>query len=391
MKYLLLRLKRFCGFITGFVFFIGGILKVMDPTGAGLVMGEYFDFLHLKFLDFAAKPAGTAFALAEVIIGTALITGVWRKITGIIALAFQGFFTLLTLALVIFNPEMDCGCFGEAIHMTHMQTFIKNIILLVLLLAYMFPIAHLGETKKIRYISFSIVTLSVMGFTIYSWLYIPLVDFTAYKPGAKLIAGATIDPEEMFETVFTYEKDGTEEIFTLENLPDSTWTFVSTYTRENKNLTKDFIELSFYCPETGEYMDTLATKGKVMVISVYDTEMNSSNWKDVKNFKNRSEKAGFTTLLLCSRPEHIPSSLKGDTYISDYKTLISMNRSNGGVTYFYDGTLIGKWARISAPEDSELKEIAQNDHTEVSIDKESKGSLVFQGFLLYVWAVLLLL
>ena len=112
MKYLLLRLKRFCGFITGFVFFIGGILKLMDPVGAGLVMGEYLDFMHLKFLGFASKPLGIAFALAETIIGTALITGVWRKAAGIAALAFQGFFTLLTLALVIFNPQMDCGCFG---------------------------------------------------------------------------------------------------------------------------------------------------------------------------------------------------------------------------------------------------------------------------------------
>lgn len=391
MMTFLLRLKRFCGIIAGIVFFLSGIVKLMDPVGAGLVMSEYYSFLHIDFMDFSAKFMGTFFALAETLLGAAIITGVWRRIVALCTAGLQIFFTILTLFLVIFNPEMDCGCFGEAIHLTHMQTFIKNIILLALLLAYMFPIAHLGETKKISYISFSIVTLSVMGFTIYSLLYIPPVDFTAYKPGAKLIAGATIDPEEMFETVFTYEKDGTEETFTLENLPDSTWTFVSTYTRENKDLTKDFIELSFYCPETGEYMDTLATKGKVMVISVYDTEMNSSKWKDVKNFKNRSEKAGFTTLLLCSRPEHIPSSLKGDTYISDYKTLISMNRSNGGVTYFSDGILIRKWARVSAPDTDELEELYDTDPTEVSIGAESKGSLGFQGFLLYVFAIMLLL
>ena len=114
MRYLLLRLKRFCGFITGLVFFIGGILKLMDPVGAGLVMGEYLDFMHMKFLGFAAKPLGLAFALAEAVIGTALITGVWRKATAYAAMALQGFFTFLTLALVIFNPEMDCGCFGEA-------------------------------------------------------------------------------------------------------------------------------------------------------------------------------------------------------------------------------------------------------------------------------------
>ena len=97
MKYLLLRLKRFCGFITGFVFFIGGVLKLMDPVGAGLVMGEYLDFMHLKFLGFAAKPLGLAFALAETVIGTALITGVWRRQIGTCAVVMQAFFTFYCL------------------------------------------------------------------------------------------------------------------------------------------------------------------------------------------------------------------------------------------------------------------------------------------------------
>ena len=55
MRYLLLRMKRFCGFATGFVFFISGILKLMDPVGAGLVMKEYLDFLHIGFLSGIAK------------------------------------------------------------------------------------------------------------------------------------------------------------------------------------------------------------------------------------------------------------------------------------------------------------------------------------------------
>ena len=43
----LLRIKRFCGYAVGFVFFISGLLKLMDPVGAGLVMKEYFTFLHM--------------------------------------------------------------------------------------------------------------------------------------------------------------------------------------------------------------------------------------------------------------------------------------------------------------------------------------------------------
>ena len=391
MRYLLLRLKRFCGFITGMVFFLSGIVKLMDPVGAGLVMKEYYDFLHLGFLAFSSKAMGVAFALAETLVGVALITGVWRKITAKIAIIMQGFFTFLTLLLVIFNPQMDCGCFGEAIHLTHWQTFIKNIILMSLLLAYYIPSKHLGVAKKKKYISFAIVTVSTIAFAGYSLRYIPLVDFTAYKPGAELQAGAKIDADEMYESVFTYEKDGMQEEFTLGHLPDSTWTFISVDTRLKEGHNDALAELSFYDPATDEYMDTLATEGKVMIVSVYDTKINARQWEKTESFITRAEAAGFKVLLLCTDIQNVPQEVLGKAYISDYKTLISLNRSNGGVTYFNDGMLIRKWAARNAAKSVELEDIAHSDATEIYIDTESKGSLVFQGFLLYVFAVMLLL
>ena len=388
MRYLLLRLKRFCGFITGFVFFMGGILKLMDPVGAGLVMGEYLDFMHLKFLSFASKPLGVAFALAETVIGTALITGVWRKIAGIAALAFQGFFTLLTLALVIFNPQMDCGCFGEAIHLTHMETFLKNIVLCALLCAYFFPMGMLGMPKPRKYVSFGIVTLSVATFMVYSLMYRPFVDFTDYRPGASLKAAA-IEEEEMYAAMFVYEKDGVEEAFELEHLPDSTWTFVRTETVAlNEDEGYGMVDLSFYGSD-GEYRDELAAEGKVMVVSVYDPQMKERRWKEVETFIRNAENAGFRALLLVAgTPE---TEIDVPVYVSDYKTLVAMNRSNGGATYFSDGHLIRKWARRDLPDSERLDEVYNDDETETFIHHDTKGSLGFQGFLLYVFAVMLLL
>ena len=391
MRYLILRLKRFCGFVTGFVFFIGGILKLMDPVGAGLVMGEYLDFLHLGFLGFSAKVLGIAFALAETVIGTALITGVWRKTTGIAAMAFQAFFTLLTLALVIFNPEMDCGCFGEAIHLTHMETFLKNIVLCILLCAYFFPMKMLGQPQKRKYVSFGIVTVSVTAFMIYSWMYIPLMNFTDYKPAAALKAGQTADSDgDMFEAVFVYEKDGNEQTFDLNHLPDSTWNFVRTETAAVSEQESDgLIDLSFY-NESGEYLDELAVDGKVMVVSVYDTKTSSHRWEEILGFMTDAEAAGFNTLLLVSGTA--PEGMTMDNlYYADRKTLLAMNRSNGGVTYFSNGYLVRKWARRGAPDFEELLEIASEDETETIIYHDTKGSLGFQGFLLYVFAVMLLL
>ena len=396
MKYILFRLKRFCGFIAGFVFFIAGILKLLDPVGTGLIMKEYFDFLHIGFMSFIAKFSGVAFALLETIIGTALITGVWRKLTAIAALVFQGAFTALTLALLIFNPEMDCGCFGEAIHLTHLQTFIKNIILMLMLVAFAFPIKHLGWPRKRKYVAFSVVTTSVIAFTAYSWVSIPLVEFTEFRPAVSLQAGNAFQPEEdedMFEAIFVYEKEGRKEEFTLENLPDSTWTFIETRSSLKNEGELSSVNLSFYNKD-GEYCDTLATTGKVMVVSVYDTGIKASAWKKVAAFMATAQDAGFKTLLLVSSPSAlaaeagIPEDL---TFVSDYKTLITMNRSNGGVTYFSDGYLISKWAARNVPDTDSLAEIFSGDETETIIEKSTNGSLAFQGFMLYVFAIMLLL
>ena len=390
MRSLLLHLNRFCGFITGFVFFIGGILKLMDPVGAGLVMGEYLDFMHMKFLGFAAKPLGLAFAVAETVIGTALVTGVWRKATGIAALGFQCFFTLLTLALVIFNPQMDCGCFGEAIHLTHMETFVKNIVLLVLICAYLFPARMLGEPKKRKYVSIAIVVSSVAVFATYSWMHIPLIDYTDYETGARLKAVQDVSyEEEAYEAVFIYEKDGMEEEFDLENLPDSTWNFVRTETAPSGSEdSAGLIDLSFYDAE-GNYMDDLAAEGRVIVVSVYDTDMSEEKWNRVETFISNARETGFRALLLVSEmPEE---ELDVPVYIADFKTLLAMNRSNGGATYFSDGYLVRKWSYRSLPDMEGLQETFDEDETETVIYHDTKGSLGFQGFLLYVFAVMLLL
>ena len=63
--------------IIGIVFLLAGLFKLLDPVGAGLVVEEYFRFLHLGFLMPAAKVTGVTLALGESLIGAALISGIW--------------------------------------------------------------------------------------------------------------------------------------------------------------------------------------------------------------------------------------------------------------------------------------------------------------------------
>lgn len=393
-SYLFLKFRRFCGFICGFVFFLSGILKLMDPVGAGLVMDSYLGFLHIGFLGFASKGLGVLFALAETVVGTALITGVWRRLAAIAAMSLQAFFTLLTLLLVIFNPTMDCGCFGEAFHLTHLQTFIKNIVICVLLGIAFIPMRNLGRPKRRKFVSFGLVCISVMAFTVYSLFYLPLVDFTDFRPGTGLAAAkAELEVEDAYESIFVYEKDGMQKEFSLNALPDSTWTFVSTMTVQKKDLTGSGATLSFYDKE-GDYLDSLATQGNVMVVSVYDPDMSEKKWSAAVKFASAARSAGFTPMILVSgTPEQTEDIQTGGipVYFCDYKTLITMNRSNAGATWFSQGYLIKKWSRRAYPEMEDMVGYIDGNATEAVLENDAEGSLIFQGFLLYVFAVMLLL
>ena len=221
----------------------------------------------------------------------------------------------------------------------------------------------------------------MIAFAVYSLLYLPLNDYTDYHAGVSL-KGET-SAADAYQAVFTYEKDGVQEKFTIDNLPDNSWTFVSTETVMSDEATGDIAILSFH-DEDGVYADSLALKGKVIVVSVYDTDLKEKDTQKIAAFMKRAEEAGFKPLLLSSSEMELPH------YIADYKTLVTLNRSNGGATYINDGFIAGKWAKKSLPTQDELAKISQEDVTE-SIIGNSRSSLAFQGFLLYVFAVMLLL
>ena len=404
MRYIFLRLKRFCGFISGFVFFLSGIFKLLDPVGSGLIMSEYFHFLHIPFLDGIAKESATLIAFIETIVGAALITGIWRRLGAVAALVMQVFFTILSILLVKFNPEMDCGCFGEVIHLTHMETLMKNIVLLLLICLYVFPLKSLGRPRKKKYVSFGLVTSATIAFTFYSWISIPLIDFTEYKPASVLKESNEFptSEEDLYEVTLTYEKNGVRKIFSLDEIPDTTWTFIESQTRLKKEYGGSVIDLSFY-DSNGDYYDRLAAEGKVMVVSVYDVNIMDKRWEVIAGFLSDARKAGFRPLLLTAATDTDIKAIYGEldtevrriltrcTYFADRKTLVTLNRSNGGVTFFSEGYLIRKWAARERPDLEQLKKISAGDDTEMIIGDSTNHNLAFEGFLLIIFAIMLLL
>ena len=328
--------KRICALAVGFVLFLAGLLKLMDPVGAGFQMEAYFRFLHLSFLSPLAEVAAVTFALVETFLGVAVITGIRRGLVGQISLCLLSFFTILTLIVWIANPDIECGCFGEAIHLTHGQSLLKNVVLLALWAVAFLPYETLEDSPRIKYVSFWIVCASSLLFLIYSILHIPLVDYTSLKPGAEL-SGSDL---HVYDTV-------------------------------------------------GEYRDSLLTDGKAVVISVFNPEsLSEKDWSGLSEFAETADAAGMKPLLIASGdPEEIPVKV----LLADHRMLMTLNRSNGGATYIADGQVIKKWSSRSLPEKDDLESLAAANLVESLISANAPERLKLQGFLLYVFAVMLLL
>ena len=349
-------IRRISAVLVGIVFFISGVLKLMDPVGAKLVVDGYLNFLHLGFLRFADSAIGVGAALTESLCGAALLTGVWKKATGILVGVMMAFFTVLTVLLVAFDPSMDCGCFGEAVHLTHTQSLLKNIVLLLLWALAFIPLRSQEQTRKIKYGTFATVAVALLLFLFYSAMSIPMVDFTKYKPGAELMLSDEIEADD-----------------------------TSTPT------------LSFSSAD-GNYADSLALSGNVLVISVYNPErVSDRRWDRIGATVAAAEQTGYTPLLLaCSNPEDIMETVSSQdilsvTYFSDLKELIALNRSNGGATYISDGQIVAKWSAGTLPGREKLSTMAARNSAEVLVSENNVPGLKFQALVLFMLAVMMLL
>ena len=340
--------KRICASIVGLVLFVAGVLKLADPVGAGLMVQDYLSFLHLGFLRFCSGFLAVLFAFAECGIGAALIAGLWRRIVALAAACLVGFFTLLTLIILIANPAMDCGCFGQAIELPHWASFVKNLVLLGLLALAFWPVRDYGEPSKVKYASFGIVSVSVLLFTLYNCLSIPTVDFASYKPGTELDA---CEPD-----VFSFSD------------------------------------------AAGDYVEEEAFEGPVLLISVYDPgKISRKGVEKISAFAKKASTFGFKPLLLvASAPGEIEGALSnpslfGITYFADRRMLLTLNRSNGGVTFVNDAQVVRKWSAGARPNDDTLRSLLAEDPLEAVVHARNRGNLSLQAFLLYTCAVLLLL
>lgn len=369
-------MRRFCAILIGLVFFTSGLFKLIDPVGTSLIVKSYLEFFHFGFLSGLSTVLGFALSLVESINGLALLAGAYRRLSALVTIGLTAFFTLVTLILMIAQPEMDCGCFGEAFHLTHTQTFIKNLILCGLVAGAFIPVPKTSARRNI-FLILGAVTLLV---GVYSQFFLPLWDFTDFSAGDRLYDTThPFPPQKTAEPGFIYEKDGLQKEFTLDELPDSTWIFVAAAEMPKADTPSNLIPIT--APD-GAVCDSVLLHGKVVAISVYEPgKMSSGDWQDAAGLLKSSASCGMRPVLLAaSASEELEKMLENlrtedkiqllmVTYFSDHKVLMTFNRSNGGVTVLDEGLIVEKWSANNYPSDKKLQKTAS----------ENPGNLIIQA------------
>ncbi len=355
-------LRAFARLIVGVTFIFSGFSKIIDPVGAGLIVGEYFKIVGIESFTHLFQLFGVLLSGVELLLGISLLLGLRMKISSRAAMYFICFFTCITFILAIFNPIKECGCFGEVLKLTNWQTFYKNLLLLLLVLVLFFqrdkfiPIAP----EKWENIFVGLFVLLIAILPVYSYRHLPLMDFMDYKVGTDISEKLNVSQNSggsNYETALFYKKNGKVVEFTIDNLPDSTWTFVDSKTKQKSSSNLPTLINFAVSDRDGTYLtdSLLSIKGKLFITSIpYLEKLKPSAFYKIKQMNMMLKEKGIPHIILTGSSPGGIDSVNGklsdvNIYYTDYKTLLTMNRSNGGLIYLNDAIVTAKWSIADMP------------------------------------------
>jgi len=356
-----------CRLVVSLTFIFSGYVKAIDPLGTQYKMQDYLEVLHLSEYvpDYATLIAAVLLGGLEFCLGVFLLFAVHRRAVSRLILLFMAVMTPFTLWIAVADPVKDCGCFGDAVVLSNWETFGKNIILLAASAAlFRFPLAmprFISRDNQWIVIAYTVVFIL---FTSTKSLYtLPPFDFRPYHVGADIKKGMEI-PEgaavPKFETTFILEKDGQRREFTLDNYPDSTWTFVDSKTvQTEEGYVPPIHDFFIQTMDGGEDITDSVLDSKeytFLLISPHLEDADDSNFGDIDRIYEYCEDHGYRFLALTSSTEEAISHWRNitgaeyDFFLSDDTTLKTVIRSNPGLLLIKNGIVIGKWSHNSLPD-----------------------------------------
>jgi len=353
--------------IVGLVFIFSGFVKGVDPLGTVYRMDDYLLVFGMGWAIPFALYLTIFLCTLEFILGISLLFNLWIRFTVWPLVLMMIFFTILTFFDAVLNLVPDCGCFGEAIKLTNVQTFLKNIVLMVMIIPIFIA------RKKFRGLFPAKVELLVLflfafvfaGMSVFSYRHLPLIDFMAWKIGNQVNKKST-EPVKFFLT-FKNVKSGEVKEYISPNYPwnDSIWTSEWKFVSQRVINPPDADQAMVLRIEdeggndlTGNIIDNPDFQ---FILVAYDlTAANREAFSKILPFYKKAEADGISFICLTSTnfSEITKFRMANGTAFSFYTVddvvLRTMVRSNPGLILLRGGKVLGKWHYNDFPSYAEV-------------------------------------
>ena len=387
-------LKLISRLLTGAIFIFSGFLKAVDPKGSAIKIAEYLEVAGLHNSSGIAVFLAVALSSVEFILGFHLLLGLKIKRVALPTLLFMAGFTILTFFIAIFEPVTDCGCFGDAIKLTNWETLIKNLIILPFsLIVYYRRNDYTNQLSAWRqHLLTSIACFFIVGISVYSLYYLPILDFRPYHIGAN-IPESMIIPDDAdqgeYETTFILEKDGQQKEFGVNDYPyeDSTWVFIDSRTKViREGYQPPITALHFASPEGDDVTESIINNEQPVYLMVAP-KLETASTEHINQFIEIKSMAYKHDALFYVATATLPQDCyqfdithqAGFEYaLCDETTLKTIIRSNPGLIILQKGTIIAKYNHTQLPDAAALKNPLS--HSIQAIQKNSAQMLLLLYF-----------
>lgn len=355
-----------CRLLLAVVFIFSGFVKAVDPHGTQYKIEDYLEAMHLGDLlpSFATLGLAVLVSVVEFCLGIFMLFAIRRRMTSRMMVLVMAVMTPLTLWLALANPISDCGCFGDAVVLTNWQTLAKNVVLLMAaIVVARWPqemFRFVSRSNQWIVINYSVIfALAIASICLYD---LPMFDFRPYHIGANIKEGMEIPegaetPE--FETTFILEKDGERREFSLNDYPDTTWTFIDSRTVMTKEGYVPPIHDFSITDTDGEDItdEVLSDTGYVfLLVAPHLEEADDSRLDLINELYEYAQEHSYPFYGLTASGEQAIArwrDMTGAEYefcYTDETTLKTVIRSNPGLLLIKNGTIIQKWSRNNLPE-----------------------------------------
>ena len=372
------KLVWFCRIFVGLLFIFSGLIKINDPLGFSYKLEEYFDVFHLSFLSSFALSLAVILCSLEIILGFALLIGVRAKSVAWGLLLLIIFFAFLTFYSAYFKVVQTCGCFGDAIPLTPWQSFSKDLVLLLLIIVVFInrrTIQPVFSKKTGDNLLVGSAVIAV-GIGLYTYNFIPVIDFLPYKVGANIPDEMKTPPgakPDEYEITYNLKNKKTGETKVMSDKDylksgiwkDNNWVIVGKpeSVMVKKGFTPKIIDLSIQDAQGNNYTNELLSNPyNSFIVVAYD--LNRTNVEAIGKLNamaaNLIRDFNTRTIWLTSNSAKDAEAfakknhLVMEIFYADEVPLKSMVRANPGVILMKNGVILNKWHYHSVPKYEDL-------------------------------------